>query len=31
MVSVGQTVLGGETILADLNSNATASIEFEVR
>ena len=31
MVALGQTVLGGETILADLDSKATAPIEFQIR
>jgi phosphatidylserine decarboxylase len=31
MVAVGQTVIGGETILADLASNNIAPIQFEVR
>jgi phosphatidylserine decarboxylase len=31
MVAIGQTVLGGETILADLESKATAPMEFQVR
>lgn len=29
MVAIGQTVIGGETVLADLNSKATAPVEFE--
>jgi phosphatidylserine decarboxylase len=30
-VALGQTVIGGETILADLSSNRIAAMEFEVR